>query len=79
MKNDNTQAYIEADKKHQAIIHQAWLEYAAVRDQMNKACAAGQYESQKDFFKEICNKAANKMKAAKAARSKELNKILKAG
>jgi hypothetical protein len=74
MKTDNTQAYIEADQKHKALTHQACMEYIAAREAWNK-CAPE--DNAKHI--ELCNKAANKMKAAKAAHTKALNKILKAG
>jgi len=76
MTNETTpsQAYLEADKKHNELIHQAWLEYIAIREAWNKWAP-------EDHLKhnELVRKAADKMKGAKAARTRALNKILKAG
>jgi hypothetical protein len=76
MTNETTpsQAYLEADKKHNELIHQAWLAYNATREAWNTC-------SPEDHLKhnELVTKAAYKMFAAKAARTRALNKILKAG
>ena len=80
MTNETTssQAYLEADKKHNELCHQAWLEYAATREAWNTAWIKGIPE-EKQKMQLLLDKAANKMKAAKAARTKALNKILKDG
>lgn len=80
MKNEITtsQAYLEADKMHNDLIHQAGLEYWSAREAWNTAWYKGNDE-EKQKMQLLLDKACNKMKAAKAARTKALNKILKAG
>ena len=70
----SSQAYLEADKKHNELCHQAWLEYIAIREAWNICSPEDNAKHQ-----QLVTKAADKMKAAKSARTRALNKILKAG